>query len=175
MNKAVFLDRDGVINKTVLRDGVFGSPRSIEEFKIVDGIEEALYDFWRLGFLNIVVTNQPDVARGFITEELLLRLHLLLEEKLPIDDVFVCIHDDKDNCDCRKPKSGMLLEASLKWNIDLNKSIMVGDSWKDIAAGQNVGCTTILVDYLYNRDVECDFRGFSIAELTDIVRSLDDL
>ena len=172
MNKAIFLDRDGVINKTVPRNDIFGSPRSVEEFKIVDGIEEALYDFWRLGFLNIVVTNQPDVARGFITEELLLRLHLLLEEKLPIDDVFVCIHDDKDNCDCRKPKSGMLLEASLKCNIDLNKSIMVGDSWKDIAAGQNVGCTTILVDYLYNRDVECDFRVFNTSELIYIVRSL---
>jgi len=172
MNKAIFLDRDGVINKTVLKDSTFGSPRSIEEFKIVDGIEEALYDFWRLGFLNIVVTNQPDVARGFISEELLVHIHLLLKEKLPIDDIFACIHNDKDNCDCRKPKSGMLLEASLKWNIDLKESIMVGDSRKDISAGQNVGCTTILVDYLYNRDVECDFRVFDTSELIYIVRSL---
>jgi len=172
MNKAVFLDRDGVINRTIYRDGAFRSPRCIEELAITENIEEVLYDFWRLGFLNIVVTNQPDVARGFMTEELLLRLHLLLEEKLPIDDIFACIHNDKDNCDCRKPKSGMLLEASLKWNIDLNKSIMVGDSWKDIAAGQNVGCTTILVDYLYNRDVECDFRVFDTSELIYIVRSL---
>ena len=173
MNRAIFLDRDGVINKTVLKDGVFGSPRSIEEFKIIDGIEEALYDFWRLGFLNIVVTNQPDVARGFISEELLLHFHLLLKEKLPIDDIFACIHDDKDNCDCRKPKSGMLLEASLKWNIDLDKSIMVGDSWKDMMGGKKIGCTTILLDFLYNRNVECDYRVFSIQELINIVRSLD--
>ena len=147
----------------------------VEEFKIIDGIEEALYDFWRLGFLNVVVTNQPDVARGFIAEELLLRFHLLLKEKLPIDDIFACIHDDKDNCNCRKPKSGMLLDAALRWDIDLNKSIMVGDSWKDIAAGENVKSITILLGNLCNRDVECDFRVFSIQELINIVRSLNDI
>jgi len=175
VNKAIFLDRDGVINKLVLRDDILGSPRSIEEFKVIDGIDEVLYDFWRLGFLNIVVTNQPDVARSIITGELLLRFHLLLKEKLPIDDIFACIHDDKDNCNCRKPKFGMFLDASLRWNIDLEQSFMVGDSWKDMMSGKKAGCTTILVDYSYNRNIECDFRVFGTIELMNIIRDLDNL
>jgi len=175
MNKAVFLDRDGVINRTIYRDGAFRSPRCIEELAITENIEEVLYDFWRLGFLNIVVTNQPDVARGFMTEELLLYFHLLLKEKLPIDDISACIHDDKDNCNCRKPKSGLLLDAAFRYNIDLGQSYMIGDTWRDILAGKNVGCTTILVDYSYNRDIECDYRVFGVADASYIITELDRL
>jgi len=162
MRKAIFLDRDGVINKVILKDGKPFSPRKFEEFKLLDGIKKVLEGLKTEGFLNIVTTNQPDVARGIVEWETVEKMHKFIKENLPVDDIFVCPHDDDDNCQCRKPKPGMLLEASRKWDIDLKSSFIIGDSWKDIQAGKAAGCATVLLDNSYNKEVEADFRASDI-------------
>ncbi|MBI5051063.1 MAG: HAD family hydrolase, partial [Nitrospirae bacterium] len=143
--KAIFLDRDGVINKVLLNDGKPFSPRRFEEFVLIPDIEISLNSFRSMGFLNIIVTNQPDIARGLIEMQELNKMHNLLMEKLAIDDIIVCPHDDADDCRCRKPKAGMLLDGSKKWNIDIKKSFLIGDTWKDIEAGKSAGCKSILI------------------------------
>lgn len=158
MKRAIFLDRDGVINKVILKEGKPFSPRKFERFELFGEIREVLEKFRREDFLNIVITNQPDITRNLIKWETLERMHKFIKENLPIDDIFVCPHDDIDSCQCRKPKPGMLLEAAKKWDIDLNGSFLIGDRWKDIEAGKNAGCITILIDYLYNKEVGSDFR-----------------
>ena len=151
MKRAVFLDRDGVINELVerLECGYFvveSSPRKFEEFKFIDGIKNLLADFTAQGFLNIVITNQPDIARHLMEEKELQKMHNFIRGQLFVDDIFVCPHDDMNGCSCRKPKPGLLLEAAKKWDIDLSNSFMIGDDCKDIEAGEKVGCTTILID-----------------------------
>jgi D-glycero-D-manno-heptose 1,7-bisphosphate phosphatase len=146
---AVFLDRDGVINKAFVRDGKPFSPPTPQELEILPGVPEALRDLKSHGYKLIVVTNQPDVARGKLSQRTLAAIHEDLRASLPLDDILACVHTDSDNCDCRKPLPGMLLEAAKKHNIDMAASYMVGDRWKDIDAGYNAGCRTILVDYGY--------------------------
>ena len=136
MRQAVFLDRDGVINKVILRDGKPFSPRKLDEFEFIENIKDALNKFKEKGFLNIVFTNQPDISRGLIKKDTLEKIHLLLKDTLPVDDIFVCPHDDTDNCHCRKPKSGLLLDAAGKWNIDLKRSFVIGDQYKDISRSE---------------------------------------
>lgn len=145
MRPAVFLDRDGVLNKMVLRNEQPGSPRRVEEFQLLPGVRQAVELLRRAGLLVVVVTNQPDVARGFLPLGELERLHKRLRQWVPVDAIYTCPHDDADECTCRKPKPGLLLQASQEWNIRLPHSYMVGDSWKDIAAGQRAGCKTFLV------------------------------
>jgi D-glycero-D-manno-heptose 1,7-bisphosphate phosphatase len=167
--RAVFLDRDGVINKVILRDGKPFSPRSLEEFVLNDGIRETVSLLKDNGFKVIVVSNQPDVARGDISRNVLDRMTQLMTQEIPFDDIYICPHDDQDQCSCRKPKPGMLLEAARKWNIDLEHSYFIGDTWKDIEAGKVAGCKTILLDVIYNREVTCDFRVKSLFEATSII------
>jgi D-glycero-D-manno-heptose 1,7-bisphosphate phosphatase len=126
----------------------------------------------------LVVTNQPDVGRGKQPRETLEVLHRMLRKRLPLDDIFVCCHTDEDNCNCRKPMPGMLLEAARKYNIELAASFMVGDRWRDVEAGYNAGCKTILIDYGYSEkppDHEPDLRVSSLREAADwIIRSTTD-
>lgn len=145
MNKAIFLDRDGVINKTIFKMGKPRAPYTIEEFAFYDGVKEAVQSFKDHGYLIIVVTNQPDVARGWVSMEQVELVNNLVKEHLPVDEIKACFHTDKDQCECRKPKPGMLLEAARVWNIDVSKSFMVGDRLSDVEAGQRAGCKSILV------------------------------
>lgn len=149
MRRAVFLDRDGVINQSILRDGLPYAPESIKELKVLPGVREALSSLRDAGFLNIVVTNQPDVAAGRIRLEILEAMHRRLKEDLALDAVKVCCHTDADRCDCRKPKPGLLLQAAHEFRVDLSRSFMIGDRWRDVAAGQAAGCTTFFIDYGY--------------------------
>lgn len=169
MKRAIFLDRDGVINKVTLKEGKPFSPRRFEKFELFDGIREVLEKSKREGFLNIIITNQPDITRGLIKWETLEKMHKFIKENLPIDDIFVCPHDDIDNCQCRKPRPGMLLEAAKKWDIDLKDSFLIGDQWKDIETGKKAGCITILIDYLYNKEVESDFRVNNLHSAIEII------
>jgi D-sedoheptulose 7-phosphate isomerase len=146
---AVFLDRDGVLNRAVVRDGKPYPPASLKELEILPNVASALRDLKAHGFAVYIITNQPDVARGNQTRETIEAMHQSLAASLPIDDIFVCYHDDTDNCECRKPKPGLLFEAQRKYNLDLAQSYMVGDRWRDIDAGHAAGCTTILIDYGY--------------------------
>lgn len=149
---AVFLDRDGVINANLERDGKPVAPTRLEEFRFLPGVEDAVRRLRDAGYLVIVCTNQPDVATGRTSRATLDAMHALVREKLIIDDIKICFHTDKDGCNCRKPKPGMLLAAAREYGIDLAASYMVGDRWRDVAAGRAVGCKTFFVDYGYKQD-----------------------
>ena len=169
MNRAIFLDRDGVINRAILKDGKLFSPRTTDEFVFCDAVDKFVRESRKAGFLNIVFTNQPDIARGLVDFKTIEQIHDILRQKLEVDDVMLCPHDDKDNCLCRKPKSGMLIDAARKWQIDLASSFVIGDQWKDIEAGSNAGCTTILLDYPYNKNVKSDYRIKNLTSAFEII------
>ena len=143
---AVFLDRDGVINKLVPREGGNFSPRSLEDFVIFDYVPDAITKIKEAGFWVIVVTNQPDVARGYLSLSTLEEMHDVLTLTCPIDAIYVCTHDDNDLCECRKPKPGLLIKAATQWDLDLSHSWMIGDRDSDIQAGQQAGCRTVLIE-----------------------------
>lgn len=148
--RAIFLDRDGVINRPVWRAGVLGSPRSWEETEILPGVPSACARLKAAGFGLVVVTNQPDVARGLVSRADVDLIHRELRKRLPIDLIGVCYHDDADGCLCRKPLPGLLLAAANSLGLSLPDSVMVGDRWKDIDAGEAAGCRTVFVDWNYS-------------------------
>ncbi len=143
--KAVFLDRDGVVNKLVVINGERTSPKSLDQFEIFPNLSQVLSKI-REQYLIIIITNQPDIARKKLSVTELEKMHAKLREQIEIDDLYVCEHDDVDNCLCRKPKPGLIINAAKKWNIDLMNSIIVGDSWRDMLAGEKVGLTKYYVD-----------------------------
>ena len=149
MKKSVFLDRDGVINKVYIKDGLPQSPNSLNELKILPGVRESIIKLKKLNFICLVVTNQPDVSRKKIEKNSVIQMNNFLKNEISLDDIFVCYHDDSDNCNCRKPKPGLLLQAGKKWDVDFKKSFMIGDRWKDIQAGEKVRCKTIYLDHNY--------------------------
>ena len=148
--RAVFLDRDGVLNAVVLEDGVPRAPSSPAALEILPGVADALRLLQAHGFLRIVVTNQPDVARGGATREAVEAIHQHLVATLPLDAIFVCYHDDGDACACRKPQPGLLRDAAAAYDVDLAGSFLVGDRWRDIEAGHAAGCTTFLIRRTYS-------------------------
>jgi len=150
--RAVFLDRDGVLNEVVRRSGKPYPPVSEADLQIIAGVPQALDILKSAGFMLIVVTNQPDVARGTTTREGVMGINDKLQEALPLDAIFCCFHDDNDECNCRKPKPGLLTQAARRYNIDLSKSFMIGDRWRDIQAGRSAGCTTLFIDYGYDEE-----------------------
>ena len=144
---AVFLDRDGVLNESFTGpDGVPRLPPGLDEFVLVPGAHDGCQELRSLGFLLIVATNQPDVARGTQRREVVEAIHRHLREAVDVDDVRVCYHDDADRCDCRKPKPGLLLTAARDWGVDLTSSFMIGDRWRDVEAGHRAGCATVLIE-----------------------------
>jgi D-glycero-D-manno-heptose 1,7-bisphosphate phosphatase len=167
---AVFLDRDGTLNIATIRDGRSYPPASLAELAIVPGAAAALSALREAGFCTIVVTNQPDVALGKQRREVVEAINHALSAQLPLDDIRVCYHADADGCDCRKPKPGMLLEAARVWNIALGESFMVGDRWRDVAAGHAAGCRTLLIEAGYREQrVEPTFCVTSLVEACDII------
>ena len=167
--KAIFLDRDGVINRTLVREGKPYPPRSIEELEILPGVAEALKKLQNAGFKLIVVTNQPDVARGTQTRAMVEEINATLQSRLPIDEFRVCYHDDADQCACRKPRAGALLQSAQEFGIDLKASFMIGDRWRDIEAGRRAGCKTIFIDYHYaeKERVEPDHYACHLTDATN--------
>ena len=148
-SRGVFLDRDGVINRAVVRDGKPYSPATLKELEILPDASSALADLKGCGFLLLVITNQPDVGRGLQQRDVVEGINQTLASALPLDAVLVCYHSDEDACDCRKPRPGMLLRAARDWDLDLARSFMIGDRWRDIEAGHNAGCITVLIDRDY--------------------------
>jgi len=148
------LDRDGVVLEPVIVDGNPMSIRRVEEITFVDGLEELIFWANQSGLEIFVVTNQPDVNRGFITADEVARVHEKITSQHPsIRKIYFCPHDDRAHCDCRKPKPGLLHLAAEDYNINLEESILVGDRWRDIDAGNNAGCFTIFIDRNYNEDL----------------------
>ncbi len=166
MRRVVFLDRDGVINREIFRDGQAQAPWTVAEVEILPGVPDALDRLRRAGFLLIVVTNQPDVVRGGTSRHEIEAIHARLRQTLPLDDIRVCYHDDADGCACRKPSPGMLYAAAVERDIALAGSYMVGDRWRDIGAGQRAGCKTILVhsDRCEPTTIDPDVRMGDLAE-----------
>jgi D-glycero-D-manno-heptose 1,7-bisphosphate phosphatase len=166
MRRAVFLDRDGVLNRALERDGRPYPPARVEDVEILPGVVEALAMLRGAGFLLLVVTNQPDVARGTLAAAVVEAIHRRMQADLGLDAIYACLHDDADRCDCRKPLPGMLQAAAREWDVDLSRSYMVGDRWRDVEAGRRAGCTTILVDYGYREKLESepDRRVASLRE-----------
>jgi D-glycero-D-manno-heptose 1,7-bisphosphate phosphatase len=148
--RAVFLDRDGVLNRAKVVDGRPHPPASVAELEVLPGVEDACRQLGEAGLLLIVVTNQPDVARGTQTIEEVEALNDALATRLPLGEIRVCPHDDDDGCECRKPAPGMLLDAAAEHEIDLANSVMVGDRWRDVEAGRRAGCKTVFVDAGYS-------------------------
>jgi D-glycero-D-manno-heptose 1,7-bisphosphate phosphatase len=150
MPKAIFLDRDGVINQAVVRQDKPYPPSDLSELVIPDEVRTVLQKLKESGYLLIVVTNQPDVARGLQTKERVEEINRFLLRELPLDDILICYHDTSAHCRCRKPKPGLILQGAQQYHIDLAASYLIGDRWKDIEAGQRAGCRTIFIDYKYN-------------------------
>jgi len=170
-SRAVFLDRDGVLNRALVRANKPYPPGSVEELEILPGVAEGLCELKAAGFLLIVVSNQPDVARGTVARHTVEDINQALAVALPIDEFRTCYHDSADHCHCRKPKPGMLLDAARKWNIDLSRSYMVGDRWRDTEAGQAVGCSTFFIDYGYDEKQpdQVDQRVTSLRDAAKII------
>lgn len=172
-SRAVFLDRDGVLNRAPVRGGRPLSPSRLEEVELLPGVPKACARLHDGGFGLIVVTNQPEVARGRLSREAVEAIHEFLRGRVLLDDVRVCYHDDSAGCDCRKPKPGMLLAAAEVWGIDLSRSFMVGDRWRDIEAGRRAGCSTVFIDYLYAepRPEGVDFETDSLLSAAEWILS----
>jgi len=172
-HRAVFLDRDGVINRALERDSQPHSPASLSEFEILPEVPEACRRLKQAGFLLVVATNQPDVGRGALKREIVEMIHAEMCRLLPIDRVEICYHPGKgaSNCDCRKPKPGMLLRAARELDIDLAQSWMVGDRWRDVDCGDAAGCRTILIDRGYAETLrqKPHFSAGNLAEAADII------
>jgi D-glycero-D-manno-heptose 1,7-bisphosphate phosphatase len=146
---AVFLDRDGVLNEAFVRDGVPTPPRSLDEFRVLPDAATACSNLKRAGFVLVVVTNQPDVARGTLDAAQVDLMHERLRSFVPLDEICVCVHDDSDACACRKPQPGMLLDAAERLNLDLARSACVGDRWRDVEAARRAGVRAVYVERHY--------------------------
>ncbi|HET6465829.1 MAG TPA: HAD family hydrolase [Nitrospiria bacterium] len=171
--RAVFLDRDGVINRAQVRNGRPYPPADLSALEILPDVPEALERLRAAGFRLIVVTNQPDVARGTQTRAEVEAINAALKARLPLDEIRVCYHDDKDKCRCRKPEAGLLSEAARDAHLDLGACFMVGDRWRDIEAGRRAGCTTIFIDHGYaeRRPLDFDHRVKSLSEASEWICS----
>lgn len=166
MTRAVFLDRDGVISRALVRDGRPYAPLSIDELEFLPRAAEAVEKLKQAGFRLIVVTNQPDVGAGRLDHKVVEAMHERISVELAVDDIKVCYHVDEDDCACRKPKPGMLLEAAAQWSLDLAQSYMVGDRWRDVAAGRAAGCKTILIRCKYD-ELQADRPDALVDSLLD--------
>jgi D-glycero-D-manno-heptose 1,7-bisphosphate phosphatase len=165
-SRAVFLDRDGVLVRALAGAGAPRSARTLAELELLPDADEACTALKGAGFVLVVVTNQPEIARGTLSSETVTRQNDVLRAALPLDEIVVCPHDDADGCDCRKPKPGMLLAAAARLDLDLAASFMVGDRWRDVEAGRRAGCRSVFVDLAHH-----ERRG---PEPDAVVRSLGD-
>lgn len=165
------MDRDGVINRAIVRDGKPFPPADLASLEILPGVSAAMKLLHEAGWLLIVVTNQPDVARGTARRADVESINAHLQKWLPIDEFRTCFHDSSDGCNCRKPLPGALIAASDSHGIDLASSYMVGDRWRDTEAGERAGCKTIFLDYGYNEKQPENFnhRVRSLVEAADII------
>jgi D-glycero-D-manno-heptose 1,7-bisphosphate phosphatase len=168
---AAFLDRDGVLNRAIVREGRPFPPASLTELEILPGVAHALATLRAAGLRLIVVTNQPDVARGTTSKATVDAINESLMRALPLDAIRCCLHDSHDRCGCRKPRPGLLLQAAAEFDLDLSASWMVGDRWRDIDAGRAAGCHTIFIDYAYKetQPEQVDHRVGSLSEAVPII------
>jgi D-glycero-D-manno-heptose 1,7-bisphosphate phosphatase len=150
---AIFLDRDGVLNEAVVIDGHPHPPRSVDELTLLPGVEDACAQLRAAGFALVCVTNQPDIARGTVSAASVAAINTHIQRRLALDAVVVCPHDDADGCACRKPRPGMIRDAAARLGLDLERSVVVGDRWRDVEAGRRAGCQTVFIDHGYQETI----------------------
>ena len=169
MRRAIFLDRDGVLIKI---KKVNNKPYSVDEITKIKILKETQKTLKKLKekFLLIMVTNQPNVSRGFVSKAMVNKINLYIKNQLDLDDIYCCFHDDHHKCKCRKPKAGMLIDAKKKWKIDLKKSFMVGDRKKDMLAGAKVNCHNLFIDYNYDEVKPRKNLCFYIKSIKDVIK-----
>lgn len=174
VQRAVFLDRDGVINQAVVRDGKPYPPDAVEQVIITANAAHSLNLLKDAGFRLLVVTNQPDVARGKQKREVVEAINAHLMANLPLDQIYTCYHDDNANCTCRKPAPGLILQAAQEWQVNPFQSFLIGDRWKDIAAGREAGCTSFLIDMNYSETVKVEphYRVDSLGQAVELIMKL---
>lgn len=148
--KAVFLDRDGVLNIPTIKDGKSYAPRTLSQFRLYPHTNLYLSLLKKAGYKTIVITNQPDVGNNLIKLAELESMHERLFKKAEINDIFVCIHSQSEGCLCRKPKTGLIEQAISKYNIDISKSFLIGDRYSDIEAAKSINCKSIFIDRNYS-------------------------
>jgi D-glycero-D-manno-heptose 1,7-bisphosphate phosphatase len=152
--RAVFLDRDGVVNRSVVRNGKPYAPQTLAQFHLLPGVKDAVRALRQAGYLIVVVTNQPDIGNHLVDRSVVETMHDRLRTVLAPDAIEVCPHSQDAGCECRKPKPGLLKRAASRLDIALERSFMVGDRWSDVAAGHAVGCYTLLVQRGYQEEIQ---------------------
>lgn len=175
-SRAVFLDRDGVLVVPTFRDGRSYAPTSLAEFAIYPDAAASVRRLKNAGYKVVVVTNQPDVGAGKVSREIVEQMNARLEREMPLDAIKTCYHTREQNCDCRKPRPGMLQEAARELDIDLSASLMVGDRASDVEAGASAGCRTIFIDLGYTsepRPTSATAEASSLATATDWIIAQD--
>lgn len=170
-NRAVFLDRDGVLLRPLVEDGKAYAPRTLAEAALVPGAARAVAELKAAGYKVVVVTNQPDVGAGRTPRAVVEAIHRRLRQDLALDAIEVCYHTDADGCTCRKPKPGMLKNAARRYGIDLSQSYMVGDRWRDVDAAKAAGCRALFVDHGYRERLRAapDRKVGSLAEAVRVI------
>ena len=173
MNRAIFLDRDGIINKPIIENGKPYPPQRMKDFKFLHEIHKLLKQLKILKFKLLIITNQPDVARGVQSKDQVDEFHGLIMNELPIDRIYTCFHDNDDLCNCRKPKPEMIFQGKKDFDLDLNDCWMIGDRSIDIEAGIAAGCRTIFLDndYLEKKPEKADYKITHLNQIFEIIKT----
>ncbi len=172
MKQAVFLERDGVLNRVRVERQHQVSPLTLEDFRIDPKVAPLLERLEAAGLILIATTNQPGLSRGYQSRRELDRMHELLLRTLPLDDILVCAHDESDRCPCRKPKPGLLVEAGFKWQLNLDGCFVVSDKWQDAVAARTAGCTSLLLQSPWVGTVHRDFLLPNLTAVVDKILKL---
>lgn len=157
MRLGVFIERDGVLNEVRVERQHQISPLTLDEFRVKQAALPFLQRLKAAGLVLIATANQPGISRGYQFRRELDCMHALLRRTLPLDDILVCPHDETDDCPCRKPEPGLLLEAAFKWHLDLDRSFVVSDKWPDAEAARAAGCTSLMLQSPWVRSCHHDF------------------
>ena len=172
MKPGIFFERDGILNVVRVERQRQVSPLTLEEFHVNEAIAPLLGRLKAEGFVLIATTNQPGLSRGYQSRRELDRMHDLLRRELPLDDILVCPHDETDSCPCRKPKTGLLVEAAFKWHLGLECSFVVSDKWQDAEAARTAGCTSVLLQSPWIGNVHRDFVLPDLEAMADKILQL---
>ena len=173
--RAVFLDRDGVINRVAVRNGMPHPPSDVGAFELYDDVPDGCARLKAANFLLIVITNQPDVGRGTQSREAVEAMNLKMQSALPLlDRIEICYHAGDvygEPCDCRKPRPGLILRAVAELNIDPKKSYVIGDRWRDVDCARAAGCRAILIQRGYKEPLR-QAPDFTVANFNEAVTSV---
>lgn len=172
MKTGVFFERDGVLNEARASRTGQASPLTLAEFKVITSAAPLLAKLKAAGLMIFVTTNQPGISRGYLSRRELDYMHDQLRRALPIDDLFLCPHDESDRCPCRKPNPGLLKEAKYKWQLDMNRCFVVSDKWQDAEAARAANCTSLLIRSPWNGSVHHDFVLPDLAAIVDKILQL---